>query len=171
MNKGIYTILRDNARGLIERGMGSIPKIDMERLRADMEAHVARTSGRSFSLAATGGKNEDFYRNFINGQDKRITTDVFLGITTALDRNPLDYVEGIDPKLTLPNAAVLTSTFALLLDSIGIDPYEDERAQKLAAQFPNAIRSIAGLRRMSGAELIHETDITHPADVEDQPSA
>jgi hypothetical protein len=45
-----------------------------------------------------------------------------------------------------PSAAVLTSTFAVLLESVGIDPYEDGRAQKLAARFPNALRSMQALR-------------------------
>ncbi len=170
MNEGNYTILRDYARTPIERCMSSAPKIDMDRLRADMAAHVERTSMRNFSLAVTGGKNADFYRNFLDGQDKRLTTEIFLGIANAMERNPLDYVEGMDPKLTLPNAAVLTSTFAVLLDSLGIDPYKDERARKLAAQFPSAIRSIAGLPKMSGSELMHEHEIAPPADAEDQPS-
>ena len=115
-----------------------------------MAAKVAATSGRAFSKAVTGGRNPDFYRNFVNdGQDKRLSADVFAGIVRALGRNPADYIVGMDQRFTLPNATVLTSTFAVLLASLEIDPYKDERAQKLAAQFPDALKSVADLQSRS----------------------
>lgn len=38
------------------------------------------------------------------------------------------------------SATVLTSAFATLLESVGIPPFEDERAQKLARRFPDALQ-------------------------------
>ncbi|WP_079730954.1 hypothetical protein [Novosphingobium mathurense] len=170
--EGIYTKLRDETRSEIPWGMQESPVIDLEKLKADMAMAVERTSGRKFSLAATGGKNPDLYRNFVNnGQDKRMSAEVFVGIVGALGKNPADYVIGIEPEFQMPSAAALTSTFAVLLDSLGIDPYEDERARKLAAQFPNALRSIEALRagERDGRDLPHGEDL--PAGVEGRPSA
>lgn len=157
------------ARAPIPRTMNSIPIIDMERLKADMAAEVARTSGRAFSRAVTGGVNEDYYRNFKGGQDKRISAEAFLGIVNALGRSPFDYIEGMDLKWSMPSATVLTSTFAILLDSIGVDPYEGERAQKLAAQFPSALQSVERLHASAGAPAPRPGGDPPLAD-EDQPS-
>lgn len=44
------------------------------------------------------------------------------------------------------NEAVLTSTFAVLLSSLGIDHYEDERARKLAARFRRTAKKRARRR-------------------------
>lgn len=152
LNAGNYTILRAFTRAPIPWDMESYPELDMEKLKADMAAFVERKSGRKLSLAASGGKNPDFYRNFVGGQDKRLSADVFMRIVNALGRNPAEYFVGLDPKLSLPSATVLTSTFAILLDSVGVDPYEDERAQKLAARFPDALRSIADLHSRPRAD-------------------
>lgn len=133
--------------------MEPAPIINMHKLKADMAKAVERTSGRKFSLLVSGGKNTDVYRNLMNnGQDKRVSADVFLGIVNALGKSPFDYVYGMNEKLALPSASVLTTTFAVLLDSVGIDPYEDGRAQKLAAQFPSALRSILDLQAGSAAD-------------------
>lgn len=143
---GIYTILRENTRALISAFMDNAPSIDMEKLKTDMAEQVERTSGRKFSLAVTGGTNPDFYRNFLNnGQDKRISADVFVGIVAAMGRDPVEYISGADPALRLPNATVLTNALAALLETVGIDPFEDERAQKLARRFPDALRQISAL--------------------------
>lgn len=143
---GIYTILRESTRALITALMGNAPTVDMEKLKGDMAAAVDRTSARKFSLAATGGSNPDFYRNFVNnGQDKRLSADVFVGIVAALKRDPVDYIKGADPALRLPNATVLTNAFAALLETVGIDPFEGERAQKLARSFPDALRQFSTL--------------------------
>ena len=156
-NAGIYTILRGITRAPIPFLMGSGSAIDIDKLKADMAAEVERTSGRKFSLAATNGRNPDFYRNFINdGQDKRMSAEVFVGIVSALKKNPAEYVVGMPHEATLPSATVLTSAFALLLETVGIDPYQDERAQKLAKQFPNALPRVSDLR----AGLIEETGST-----------
>lgn len=144
---GDYTKLRVIARSRIALGMASDIEIDVERLSADMAAHVGRTSARQFSLAATGGSNPDFYRNWINnGQNKRVSAKVFMGIVSALGRDPFDYVVGVEGTSSLPSATVLTATFAVLLDSVGIDPYEGGRAQKLAASFPGALRRSVDLQ-------------------------
>lgn len=44
------------------------------------------------------------------------------------------------------NEALLTATFGILLDGIGIDPKTDERAQKLAEQFPGTLRRVSDAR-------------------------
>lgn len=125
--------------------MGNVV-LDIGRLRADMAAKVAATTARSFSLKVTGGKNPDFYRNFVNnGQDKRISAEVFMGIVNALERDAADYMTGMERRAGLPSATVLTSVFAVLLDSLGIPPFEDERALKLAARFPDALQSVEDL--------------------------
>lgn len=143
---GFYTILRGNTRALIIALMEGRPSVDMEKLKADMALKVGETSARKFSLAATGGANPDFYRNFVNnGQDKRMSADVFVGIVAALGRDPLDYIRGADPALRLPSATVLTNALAALLETVGIDPFEDERAQKLARRFPDALRQFSTL--------------------------
>jgi len=143
---GLYTILRENTRALISAFMDGAPTIDMEKLRADMAEKVERSSARKFSLAATGGSNPDFYRNFLNnGQDKRLSADVFVGIVAALGRDPVEYIKGADVAMRLPSAAVLTNAIAALLETVGIDPFEDERAQKLARRFPDALRQVAAL--------------------------
>lgn len=141
--------------------------IDLEKLRADMAAHVERTSARKFSLAATGGRNPDFYRNFVNdGRDKRMSAEVFAGIVSAMERNPADYIRGLPLKMALPSAAVLTNTIAALLETVGIDPYEDERARKLARQFPDALRDVVALhgRLASDASSFPEEDSRDPSE-------
>lgn len=152
MNTGNHTILRAFTREPIQHDMESYPALDMEKLKADMAAYVERKSGRKLSLAASAGKNPDFYRNFIGGQDKRLTADVFMRIVDVLGKNPADYFDGLDPRTSLPNATVLTSTFAMLLDSLGVAPYEGELAQKLAQQFPNALKSVASLHGAPAGE-------------------
>lgn len=170
MDAGNHTILRAITRGPIEWRMKSAPTIDMEKLRADMSEAVERTSGRNFSLMATGGKNADLYRNFVNnGQDKRLSAEVFFGIVNALGRSPFDYVVGMDDRSTLPSASVLTTTFAVLLDSLAIDPYENDLAQKLAEQFPGVLQSISGL--YSGRRAGGHPEAIVPADSEDHQSA
>lgn len=76
-------------------------------------------------------------------------------LATVEDRSVLEAFWDAGPSLTTANGAVLTSTFALLLDSVGIDPDEDERAQKLARLFPNALRQVEALRKgLSGDDGI-----------------
>lgn len=45
----------------------------------------------------------------------------------------------------MPSESVLTQTLAILLSSVGVDPYEDERARKIARQFPNALKEVERL--------------------------
>ncbi len=54
--------------------------------------------------------------------------------------------EGL-PQYPLPNASVLTTVFASLLDSLEIEPWEGGRARKLAESFPDALQSIEALRK------------------------
>lgn len=166
-----YTILRGIARAPIHRHMSDSASINMEKLKADMAAAVAGSSARAFSLKVTGGRNADFYRNFIGGQDKRMSADIFVGIVAALGRNPAEYTTGLSSYPPLPNATVLTSAFAMLLDSLGVDPFQDERAQKLARQFPNVLRRFSNLHEaVSEGEdaTLPEYDPSHGAD---RPSA
>lgn len=83
--------------------------------------------------------------------DRRLNMDWIEKIADRLGVEPYEVLitEG-SPVLVSrewpPSGPVLTSTFALLLDSVGIDPEEDERAQKLARQFPNALKHVSDLR-------------------------
>ena len=144
---GDYPILRGNTRAPITLAMENGELINLEKLKVDMDAYVqSGVSDRAFSRAVTGGTNEDWYRHFKSGQQaKRLSASIFVGIAKAMGRDPLEYVIGADPSLRLPNATVLTSTFASLLSTVGIDPYEGERAQKLARQFPDALREMLAL--------------------------
>lgn len=76
----------------------------------------------------------------------------------------IDQAEGRDEAL--PNVNVLTATFAMLLDSLGVDPYANELARKIALQFPDALRSFVDLheraKRMEGvvpAEVAESDDV------------
>lgn len=151
--------------------MENAAAIDMEKLRADMAARVEGTSARQFSREVTGGRNPDWYRNFIGGQDKRISADVFAGIVTALGRDPAEYIEGLEPSLHLPSESVLTSAFATMLDSLGIPPHEDGRAHKLALSFPNALKRALNFHAPddSGEDALHATGPLESA--EDRPAA
>jgi len=168
---GIYTILRVEARAPIPWCMDAAPSIDLDKLNADMAAEVDRTNPRRFSLAVTGGANPDFYRNYLGGQNKRLTAEVFLGIVKALGRSPFDYIDGMEAPQGIPNASVLTSTFGILLDSVGVDPNEGGRARKLAVQFPSVLRSMVAARAQIdlAPDLPHEA--TPPAGDEDRPPA
>lgn len=169
---GMYTKLRECTRASIIPVMTGQSIIDVEKLKSDMALEVERTSGRSFSLKATAGRNPDWYRNLVkNGQDKRLSAEVFIGAVVALGRSPSDYVIGLDMPPALPNAAVLTSTFAMLLDSLGMDPYQDGRARKLAAQFPDALRRIEALHAQTLVDLEQPCDAKSPVDDKDQPPA
>ncbi len=99
-----------------------------------------------------------------------MTADVFVGIALTMGKNPLEYVTGATPELSWPNATVLTSTFAILLDSIGVDPYVNERAQKLAAQFPYALRSIEELHGKTDVSIQNRAAELHGG-AEDQSAA
>lgn len=154
---GNYTILRDSDAARISVGMSGAPIIDVDRLNADMAAHVAGgVSDRAFSIAITGGTNPDFYRHWKSGrQAKRLSADVFVGIVQAMGRDPLEYVVGAERRLDAANASVLTSAFATLLESVGISPYEDERARKLALRFPDALRRASTLHSdFDGGETV-----------------
>lgn len=90
-------------------------------------------------------------------------------LATVEDRSVLEQFWNAGPAVSTSNAAVLTSTFALLLDSVGIDPDEDERAQKLARLFPNALRQVEALRKgLSDDDGTSPGEPTHDPD-EDQP--
>ena len=145
--------------------------IDLDRLKADMAAHVDRTSARKFSLAATQDRNPDLYRNFLGGQDKRMTAEVYAGIVRALGKSADHYIHGASSQFFEPNAAVLTSTFAMLLDSLGVDPYTDGRARKLAAQFPDALRRVAALHEQTADDVGQLPGEEPLAGDADQPSA
>lgn len=142
----IYTILPLGRQHPITPPMDETPLIDLEKLTADMAAHIAGgVSERAFSLAVTGGRNPDFYRHWRTGrQAKRLSADLMIQICKELGRSVYDYT-GENPGVTLPNEAVLTQTMAALLSSVGIDPYEDERARKIARLLPNALQDVQRL--------------------------
>lgn len=172
LNAGICTVLRAGGRYSIPWGMETESLIDLEKLKADMAACVEKTSARKFSLRATGGRNPDFYRNFVNdGRDKRMSAEVFVGIVAAMDRNPAEYVRGAASGLRLPSATVLTSALAALLETIGIDPFEDERAQKLARRFPDALRRFSTLHEGLAEGLETPLGEAPPDPDEDRPAA
>lgn len=92
-------------------------------------------------------------------------------LATVEDRSVLDQFWSVAPSPAGASAAVLTSTFVLLLDSVGIDPDQDELAQKLARRFPNALRQVEGLRRgLDDGEDPSPEEDSHDPD-EDQPEA
>ena len=147
-------------------------RIDIEKLKADMAERVGETSARKFSLKVTDNKNPDFYRNFVhNGQDKRLSADVFAGIVVELKADPVRYLNGVSSRTEFPSGPVLTSTFELLLDSLGIDPEKGELAQKLARQFPGALQRVSDLRATlaSDGDLSLEEATLDPS--EDRPEA
>lgn len=80
-------------------------------------------------------------------------------IATLLETSPEEilYRAGVpirDPAVSwLPSATVLTSALAALLETVGIDPFEDERAQKLARLFPDALRRSSALHEGLAADL------------------
>lgn len=169
---GDYTKLRAETRTLIIGGMSGEIEIDVPKLSADMAAYAARHSDRKLSLAATGGSNPDFYRNWKNdGQNKRLSAKVFMGIVSAIGRDPFEYVKGVQPELSLPNASVLMSTFAVLLESLDIDPIEDGRAQKLASSFPGALQRSLDLQAQILADRDSAREATAPARDEEPASA
>ena len=85
----------------------------------------------------------------------------------------LDFLEQqtVGEVLPLPNSTVLTATFAMLLDSIDVDPNQDGRAQKLARSFPDALKQMITLHEGTRhqIETYPEAD-AHVRD-EDQPEA
>lgn len=52
-------------------------------------------------------------------------------------------------RAVAPNGAVLTATFVVMLGALGIDPYEDGRAHKLAERFPRTLQQIEALHAVS----------------------
>lgn len=83
--------------------------------------------------------------------DRRLNMDWIEKIAEKMGVEPYEVLITDDSPAMIsrdwpPSGPVLTSTFALLLDSVGIDPEQDERAQKLARQFPNALKHVSDLR-------------------------
>lgn len=152
-NSCIYTILPLVTDGPITAPMDESSPINLEKLSGDMAAHVSGgVSERAFSMAVTGGRNPDFYRHWRTGrQAKRLSADLLIQICHVLGRSVYDYVDHA-PAPSLPNEAVLTQTMAVLLSSVGVDPYEDERARKIARLLPNALQDVQRLIENLGQE-------------------
>lgn len=76
----------------------------------------------------------------------------------------------ISPPADAASEALLTATFEALLESLEIDPREDERAQKLASSFPGALRDFAAARQRlaDGARNARAAEALAP--VEGQPT-
>lgn len=120
----------------------------------DIEWFKSRKKARGLTdatLAEAVGVERSVMNRWMNG---KVGLDAYKAdrVATLLDATPEEilYRAGVpirDPAASwLPNATVLTTALAMLLDSVGVDPYEDERARKLARQFPNALRAAADLR-------------------------
>jgi predicted XRE-type DNA-binding protein len=71
----------------------------------------------------------------------------------------------------LPSADVLTTAFVTLLDSVGIAPYEDEHARKLALRFPDALRRAEGFHAGRDVASSQDPAEASPDPDEDRPSA
>jgi hypothetical protein len=122
------------------------PSLDIAKLKADMAEFVRGKSESDFSRKVTRGKNPSFYRNFRDGQDKRLTSDVLIGILHEMRRDLSEYVGDGRKPYTLPSEPVLRATFTVLLDSAGIDLTTGDVAAKLAKSFPDALEDIANAR-------------------------
>lgn len=142
-----YTKLREIPRAGITLRMDQAPPLNIAKLKADMAEYVQGMSESEFSRRVTRGKNSSFYRNFRDGQDKRITADVLICILHEMRRDLSEYVGDGRKPYTLPGEAVLRATFTVLLDSIGIPGLTTEDvATKLARSFPDALEDIANLQ-------------------------
>ena len=114
-----------------------------DSVRDALAAAIKRKGIAPTTLSLQVGKSKSLVKDILDdGNDIKLST--LAKLAGALDMDVRELIPG-DAAL-LPNAAVLTSAFAVLLDSVGIDPYQDERAQKLARQFPNALQRVSTLR-------------------------
>lgn len=102
-----------------------------------------------------------------NGKLRQLSYDEGVALIEAFD---LDEGAPKPKAAPAPNATVLTSTFAVLLDSLGVDPFEDGRAQKLAARFPDALRSMSDLQAGSADQGLSHGEASRD-DGEDRPPA
>jgi len=109
-----------------------------------------------------------FARGIVGKGEPPITAEEVLA--TVEDRGVLEYFWSLSPAGNL-NVDVLTSAFVTLLDSVGIAPYEDERARKLALRFPSALRRAASFHSGFGAAISPSLDEGILDPVEDRPAA
>ena len=139
-----------------------------DSVREALAAAIKRKGIAPTTLSLQVGKSKSLVKDILDdGNDIKLST--LAKLAGALDMDVRELIPG-DAAL-LPNAAVLTSAFAVLLDSVGIDPYQDERAQKLARQFPNALQRVSTLRAdliEDGATTLGEGALDR---AEDQPAA
>jgi hypothetical protein len=87
--------------------MEQAPTLNIAKLKADMAEFVQGKSESEFSRQVTQGKNSSFYRNFRDGQDKRLTADILIGILHVMRRDLSEYVGDGRKPYTLPGEAVL----------------------------------------------------------------
>jgi len=119
----------------------------------DVEWFKSRKKARRLSdadIAAAVGVERSVMNKWLNG---KVALDAYKAdkIAEALGATPEEilYRAGvpITPPIEAASEALLTATFEALLETLEIDPREDERAQKLALSFPGALREFAGARR------------------------
>jgi DNA-binding Xre family transcriptional regulator len=130
--------------------MGS--EFDFEPVRQALARAIADKGIAPTTLSQKVGKSKSLVKEILEeGRDIKLSTLTRLAgalgieVTDLLPRGRPATSAGTD-DFNLPNEAVLTSTFAVLLDSLGIPPHEDARARKLAMSFPGALRAMIEIR-------------------------
>ena len=119
---------------------------DFSFVRDALAREIERKGIAPTTLSQQVGKSKSLVKEILeDGRDIKLST--LTRLANALEISVCDLLPGA--STALPNASVLTATFGLLLNSVGIDPYEDERARKLAVQFPDALRDMIDLHNRS----------------------
>lgn len=120
-------------------------------------------------LADLVGTNANMI-GYLESGKRALTVEWMRRLAPHLRARPSDLIDAMpdDVSLGAPSATVLTATVAMLLESVGVDPFEDERAQKIAKQFPRALRSVAALhaKTVDPDAITPEEEV--PADDEDR---
>lgn len=155
--------------------MSNEQKIDVERLKADIDAFIARTAKmtpRRASNMASGDKNPDWYRDFFKrGNNKQPSVDFVTSFCRVIGKDPADYIIGqkggaqraksaksspaeisLTATVRLPNEGLLTEMIAGMLETVGLDEIAQTHAGMLADQFPGAFRLALSRSEDPGSE-------------------
>ncbi|WP_143066867.1 helix-turn-helix domain-containing protein [Sphingobium sp. YR768] len=117
-------------------------QFNFDSIRSALAREIKRKGIAPTTLSQSVGKSKSLVKEILeDGKDIKLST--LTRLANALEIDVRDLLPGA--SIALPNANVLTSTFAMLLESVGIDPFQDERAQRLARQFPNALQRVSDL--------------------------
>lgn len=110
--------------------------------RAFKKQHLPLDKAREFAAAfqELGGDPADVLALAGLGADEKAHEAARL-------RHEPDPYQLLPFNVAFPSEDALTETLSGLLDSIGVDPDEDERARKLARQLPGALRLAATHRK------------------------